>query len=193
MLLPAPWVCQMMPPWCRRTCACAALMPKYWCTRGSFLMPPSNSTKSCTSSSSRALLHILSRYLSSLKRLLSASSSFQVRKYFSGVSMAPYCKPSESLPAITSCTVLKNQALNSGCWFDRLCRMPSPMLTRLFFSSSTPTAMPLRYSTRSGRRSWLPFSVTSSATAKSFASGCSQSTSCTVSVTRPASGFTGTP
>ena len=49
--------------------------------------------------------------------------------------------------------------------------MPSPMETRLFFSSSTPTAMPLTYSTRSGRRSWLPVSVTSSAMAKSFFSG----------------------
>jgi hypothetical protein len=38
-----------------RTCSCAALMPKYWCTRGSFLMPPSNSTKSCISSISRSL------------------------------------------------------------------------------------------------------------------------------------------
>ena len=33
--------------------------------------------------------------------------------------MVPYCSPSESLPAKTSCTVLKNHALNSGCWFDR--------------------------------------------------------------------------
>ena len=44
--------------------------------------------------------------------------------------------------------------------------MPSPMLTRLFFSSSTPMAMPFTYSTTSGRRSWLPLSVTSSAMAK---------------------------
>ena len=41
------------------------------------------------SSISRSLRHILSRYLSSLKRLLSASSSFHVRKYFSSVPMAP--------------------------------------------------------------------------------------------------------
>ena len=46
-------------------------MPKYWCTRGSFFTPPSKSTKSCISSISRSLRHILSRYLSSLKRLLS--------------------------------------------------------------------------------------------------------------------------
>ena len=71
MLLPLPWVCQMMPPLRSRTCSCAALMPKYWCTRGSFFMPPSNSTKSCISSISRSLRHILSRYLSSLKRLSS--------------------------------------------------------------------------------------------------------------------------
>ena len=114
-------------------------MPKYWCARGNFFMPPSNSTKSCISSISRSLAHIFSRYLSSLKRLLSCSSSFHLRKYFSGVPTVPYCRPSESLPAKTNCTVLKNQALNSGCWLDRLCRMPSPMLTRLFFSSSTPT------------------------------------------------------
>ena len=55
----------------RATCSCAALMPKYWCARGSFFMPPSKSTKSCISSISRSLRHILSRYLSSLKRLLS--------------------------------------------------------------------------------------------------------------------------
>ena len=95
-------------------------MPKYWCTRGSFFTPPSKSTKSCISSISRSFSHILSRYLSSLKRLLSASSSFHLRKYFSGVPMAPYCRPSESLPAKMNCTVLKNQALNSGCWFERL-------------------------------------------------------------------------
>ncbi len=46
-------------------------MPKYWCARGSFFTPPSKSTKSCISSISRSLSHILSRYLSSLKRLLS--------------------------------------------------------------------------------------------------------------------------
>ena len=37
------------------TCSCAALMPKYWCTRGSFFTPPSKSTKSCISSISRVL------------------------------------------------------------------------------------------------------------------------------------------
>ena len=62
----------------------------------------------------------MSRYLSSLKRLLSASSSFHLRKYFSGVPMVPYCSPSESLPAKTICTVLKNHALNSGCWLERV-------------------------------------------------------------------------
>ena len=49
--------------------------------------------------------------------------------------------------------------------------MPSPMLTRLFFSSSTLAAMPFTYRTMSGRRSWFPLSVTSSAMAKSFCSG----------------------
>ena len=94
---------------------------------------------------------------------------------FSGVPIAPYRNPSESFPANTICTVEKNHALNSGCWFDRLCRMPSPMLTLLRFSSSTPMAMPFTYSTMSGRRSWPPFSVTSSAMAKSFFSGSFQS------------------
>ncbi len=89
MLLPLPWVCQMMPPLRSRTCACAALMPKYWCTRGSFFVPPSKSTKSCSSSISRCLAQIFSRYLSSLKRLLSASSSFHCRKYFSSVLIVP--------------------------------------------------------------------------------------------------------
>ena len=42
--------------------------------------------------------------------------------------MVPYCRPSESLPAKTNCTVLKNHSLNSGCWLERLWRMPSPML-----------------------------------------------------------------
>jgi hypothetical protein len=39
-------------------------------------MPPSKSTKSCISSISRSLQHSLSRYLSSLKRLSSVSSTF---------------------------------------------------------------------------------------------------------------------
>ena len=107
--------------------------------------------------------------------------------------MVPYCSPSESLPAKMNCTVLKNHALNSGCWLERLWRMPSPMVTRLFFSSSTPMAMPFTYSTMSGRRSWLPLSVTSSAMAKSFFSGSFQLMRWTVSVTLPASIFTGTP
>ena len=142
-----------MPPFFSRTRTCAALTPKYWCALGSFLIPPSKSTKSCINSISRSFAHSLSRYLSSLKRLLSASSSFHFRKYFSGVPIEPYCNPSESLPAKMNCTVLKNHAWNIGVWFDRHCRMPSPMVTRLFFSSKTPMAMPLTYSTTSGRRS----------------------------------------
>src|SRR5579872_5178261 len=134
MLLPLPWVCQMMPPLRSRTCFCAALIPKYWCTRGNFFTPPSKSMKSCISSISRSFAHILSRYLSSLKRVLSASSSFHFRKYFSSVPIAPYCRPSESLPAKINCTVLKKGALNSGCWFETLWRMPSPIEVRLFFS-----------------------------------------------------------
>ena len=93
MLLPLPCVCQMIPPFFRRTSACAALTPKYWCARGNFFTPPSKSTKSCISSISRSLRHILSRYLSSLRRLLSSSSSFHLRKNFSGVPMVPYRKP----------------------------------------------------------------------------------------------------
>ena len=37
---------------------------------------------------------------------------------------------------------LKNQAFQPGCWFERFWRIPSPMLTRLFFSSMTAMAMP---------------------------------------------------
>ena len=80
MLLPLPWVCQMMPPLRWRTCSCAALMPKYWCTRGSFFTPPSNSTKSCINSISRSLRHIFSRYLSSLKRVLSCLVFFPLQE-----------------------------------------------------------------------------------------------------------------
>ena len=65
-----------------RTCSCAALMPKYWCTRGSFFTPPSNSTKSCISSISRSLSHILSRYLSSLKRLSSCLVLLPLQEVF---------------------------------------------------------------------------------------------------------------
>lgn len=54
------------------------------------------------------VLQLFSRYLSNLKRLSSCSSSFHLRKYFSGVPTVPYCRPSESLPAKTNCTVLKN-------------------------------------------------------------------------------------
>ena len=50
----------------------------------------------------RALLHTLSRYLSNLKRLLSVSSSFHFRKYFSSVWIVPYCNPSELFPAKTN-------------------------------------------------------------------------------------------
>lgn len=174
MLLPLPCVCQMMPPFLWRTCSCAALMPKYWCARGSFFRPPSKSTKSCISSIRRSLRHILRRYLSSLERLSSSSSSFHFRKYFSSVSIAPYFNPSESLPAKTIWTVEKNHALNRLSWLESNCRMPSPVLLRLFFSSSTPTAMPFTYSTTSGRRWWFPWSVTSSARAKSFFSGSRQ-------------------
>src|SRR5208337_539551 len=51
-------------------------------------------------------------------------------------------------------------------------------------------AIPFTYNTRSGRRSRFPFSVTSSAMAKSFSSGSCQLIRCTVSVTLPASVFT---
>ena len=42
-------------------------MPKYWCTRGSFFTPPSNSTKSCISSISRSLLAHLEQILVQLE------------------------------------------------------------------------------------------------------------------------------
>ena len=99
--------------------------------------------------------------------MLSASSSFHLRKYFSGVPIVPR-NPSESLPASTTWTVEKNRSLNSGSWFESNCRMPSPMETQLFLSSMTATAM-------------------------SFFSGSAQLMSLTVSVTLPASILTGTP
>lgn len=80
---------------------------------------------------------------SSLWWLLSASSSLHLRTYLAGVPTVPYCGPSESFPVKTNCTVLKTQALNSGDWFDRFYRMPSQIEVQLFFSSITPTAMPL--------------------------------------------------
>ena len=102
-------------------------MPKYWCTRGSFFTPPSKSTKSCISSISRSLSHILSRYLSSLKRLLSCLVFLPLQEILLRRADGAVLQPSESLPAKMNCTVLKNHALNSGCWLERLCRMPSPM------------------------------------------------------------------
>ena len=67
MLLPLPCVCQMMPPFFSRTCACAALTPKYWCARGSFFTPPSKSTKSCISSISRSFAAHLEQVLVQLE------------------------------------------------------------------------------------------------------------------------------
>lgn len=49
-----------------------------------------------------------------------------------------------------------------------------------------PTAMPFTYGTMSGRRSWLPLSVTSSAMAKSFFSGSRQLMRWMVAVALPA-------
>ena len=54
-LLPLPWVCQRMPPSRRWMKSCAAFTPKYWFWRHSFLVPASNTTKSCISSSKRTL------------------------------------------------------------------------------------------------------------------------------------------
>ena len=66
MLFPLPWVCQMIPLRWPRTCPWAAFTAAYWCARGSFLTPPSNSTKSRISSRSRPFPQSFSRYLSSL-------------------------------------------------------------------------------------------------------------------------------
>jgi len=79
-----------------------------------------------------------------VKKHLSDPASFHRRKYFSSVLMLPYFKPSESFPAKTICTVEKKAALNSGNWLERSWRMPSPIVIRLFLSSMTPIAMPLR-------------------------------------------------
>jgi hypothetical protein len=65
------------------------------------------------------------------------------------------------------------------------------------FSSSTPSAMPLTYRTMSGRLvlalASAALTVTSSAMAKRFRSGCFQSMSQTVSVCAPTSALTFTP
>ena len=71
--------------------------------------------------------------------------------------------------------------------------MPSVTDTVERFSSSTPRAMQLTYSTRSGRLAFSPAMVTSSATAKSLRSVCAQSISQTVVVCSPTSGLTFTP
>lgn len=94
---------------------------------------------------------------------------------------------------MTSCTVVKNDRMNSGRWFPMLCRMPSETATFERLSSIVPKAMPLTYSTMSGRLVCRPRTVTSSARAKWLASGRAQSTSHTVSVCSPAPGLTFTP
>ena len=79
--------------------------------------------------------------------------------------------------------------------------MPSDTETVERFSSNTPNAMPLTYSTTSGRLVLAlapltkspPGTVTSSATAKSLARGSAHFTSHTVTVFSPASGRTFTP
>jgi hypothetical protein len=80
-----------------------------------------------------------------------------------------------------------------GCWFDRFWRMPSPMddAAVLQLEHAHRDAVDVQHEV--GLRSCPPRSVTSSAMAKSFFSGRSQSMSLTVSVTLPASVFTGTP
>ena len=113
--------------------------------------------------------------------------------------------PSVSLPAITHCIVEKNGSMNSFFWLSRFWRMPSDTDTVERFSSSTPSAMPLTYSTTSGlfapafvlalappARSPLR-TVTSSATAKSLASASAQFTNHTVTVFAPTSGRSFTP
>ena len=72
--------------------------------------------------------------------------------------------------------------------------MPSPPDTVERFNSSTPRAMPLTYSTRSGRLVFsFPVTVTSSAMAKSLSSGFDQSISQTVACRSPTSGRIFTP
>ena len=91
--------------------------------------------------------------------------------------------------------------MNSFFWLSRFWRMPSDTDTVERFNSSTPSAMPLTYNTTSGRLVLAfapltrspPGTVTSSATAKSLASGSAHFTSHTVTVFSPASGRTFTP
>ena len=94
---------------------------------------------------------------------------------------------------MTSCTVVKNGRMNSGFWLPMVCRMPSDTATLERFSSSVTSAMPLTYSTTSGRLVCWPSTVTSSATAKWLACGFSQSISQTVSCCSPTPGLTFTP
>ena len=60
---------------------------------------------------------------------------------------------------------VKNHSLNSGVWLESNCRIPSPTETRLFLSSTTTTAIPFTYSTRSGRRGKLAQPLISSSSA----------------------------
>ena len=53
-------------------------------------------------------------------------------------------EPGESLPASTSCTVLKKPLLKISSWLVMSWRTPSATSTELRFSSITTTARPLR-------------------------------------------------
>ncbi len=87
--------------------------------------------------------------------------------------------------------------MNAFFWLSRFWRIPSLTDTVERLSSSTPMAMPLTYSTMSGRLpdalALAPCTVTSSAKAKWLACQSLQSTSQTVTVFSPTSGLSFTP
>jgi len=105
------------------------------------LYPPSNSTKSCINSISRSLAQIFRRYLSNLKRLVVLLVLFHLRKYFSGV---PQCRIA-GLRVVAGQDELhcaKESLIELGLLIGKALAIPSPMVMRLFFSSSIPMAMP---------------------------------------------------
>ena len=83
--------------------------------------------------------------------------------------------------------------MKSGFWLSRFWRMPSLTDTVERFSSSTPSATPLTYRTRSGRFVFRPVTVTSSAMAKWLLPGFRQSINQTVTVCSLTLGLTFTP
>jgi hypothetical protein len=149
-LLPLPWVCQMIPP-SRRRMLLGRRTPKYWLCRQVFLMPASNTMKSWISSrtapcaeleqlrssgvgGSPRLLVLLPVQVVLLGRLDHAVAQ----------ALRCRCRPSQLHRS-------RRTADELFFWLSRFWRMPSDTETVERFSSSTPSAIPLTYSTTSGR------------------------------------------